>query len=86
MAVVTQIHPGGSFFHQTHFIDGDLETPRDEVSCPRMYDLHKLNPELATQARMAFESRIFFKPHLSASRGISLSFDAGHLFWNHEVS
>lgn len=83
MAVDPHIRPGGRLFHPPHFTGGDIEAPWDKISCPRIYNMHRLNPGLATHTRLMLESRIF-SLLCSASRLVSLSFNAGHLFWNYE--
>ena len=53
--ILTSI-PGGRFYHRLHFTGGEVEAPRNKVSCLRTCDLRELNPGLAIQARLMLGS------------------------------
>lgn len=43
----------------THFTDGDTEAPGGKVSCPGIYELHKLNPGAAAQSGCCWNPGFF---------------------------
>lgn len=64
---------GGRFYCQHHFTGREIEASRDEVFWPRTWDLHKLNPGPATQARLMLGPSFSFQASFC-------SFEAGLLF------